>query len=175
MSNSHQPADPTTAHGAAAGGGGTTAPAAGSRPGRHLITMLLLAAAALDLTRCGLILATTRHPGPATGLITAGLAAAALTLQTARGYQHRRPWPAWAALLIGAASAPQAAATGFHPPYTAPDTATAALGILLTIAVLATAGHTGQPGPSTGTSCSIEQASPPMRFAAAAASRKAAK
>jgi hypothetical protein len=155
--------------------GATTAPAAASRPGRRLITALLLAAAALDLTRCGLILATARHPGPAAALITAGLAATALTLCTARGYQHNRPWPAWAALLIGAASAPQAAATGYHPPFTTPDTATAALGILLTITVLATTGQTRQPAPDTETSCPIEQAGRPMRFAAAAASRKAAK
>jgi len=155
--------------------GATTAPAAASRPGRRLITALLLAAAALDLTRCGLVLATARHPGPAAALITAGLAATALTLCTARGYQHNRPWPAWAALLIGAASAPQAAATGYHPPFTTPDTATAALGILLTVTVLATAGQTRQPAPDTETSCPIEQAGRPMRFAAAAASRKAAK
>jgi hypothetical protein len=53
-----------------------------------------------------------------------------------------------ATLLIGAASAPQAAATGFPAPFTAADTA-AALRVLLTVAVLATAGQTGQPGPST--------------------------
>jgi hypothetical protein len=166
--NSHQPADPPAAAAA-------TAPAAGSRPGRRLITALLLTAAALDLTRCGLALATARHPGPAAALITAGLAATALTLCTARGYQHNRPWPAWTALLIGAASAPQAAATGYHPPFTTPDTATAALGILLTITILATTGQTRQPAPDTETSCPIEQAGRPMRFAAAAASRKAAK
>jgi len=169
--SSHQPGD----FPAAAADHGTTAPAAAGWPGRRLITVLLLAAAALDLTRCGLVLVTARHAGPAAGLIAAGLAAAALSVQTARGYQRSRRWPAWAALLTGAASAPQAAASGFHAPFTAPDTATAALGILLTVAVLATAGQTGQPGPSTGTSCSIEQASRPMRFAAAAASRKAAK
>ncbi len=47
----------------------------------------------------------------------------------------------WAALLIGLASAPQAAVSGFRSPYLIPDTATAALGILLAITILATAGR----------------------------------
>jgi hypothetical protein len=151
--NSHLPAD----FPAAEADGGTTAPAADIRPGRRLIAVLLLAAAALDLTRCGLVLATPRHAGPAAGLVAAGLAAAALSLATARGCQHSRRWPGWTALLIGTASAPQAAASGFHAPFTAPDTATAALGILLTVAVLATAGRTGQPGQSTENSCTISE------------------
>ena len=66
-----------------------------------------------------------------------------------------RRWTTWAALLIGAAAAPQAAATGFHAPYTIPDTAIAALGVLLTVAVLATAGRTGQPGHETETPCGL--------------------
>ena len=113
---------------------------AGSRAARSLIAVLLLAAAALDLTRCGLVLATARHPAPATGLVAAGLAAAAFSSWTARGCLARWRWPPWAALVIGAASAPQAAASGFAAPYTVPDTATAALGILLagqSLAVLA--------------------------------------
>jgi hypothetical protein len=40
--------------------------------------------------------------------------------------------------LIGAAPAPQAAASGFRSPYMVPDTTTAALGVLLAITVLAT-------------------------------------
>jgi hypothetical protein len=132
--------------------GGTTA-VAGSRPGRRLITVMLFTAAALDLTRCGLILVTARHPAPAAGLVAAGLAAAALSLWTARGCQDARRWSGWAALLIGAASAPQAAASGFDAPYMAPDMATAALGVLLTVAVLATAGRTGQPEQFTENSC----------------------
>src|SRR5258708_5383664 len=96
--------------------GGTTLPAAGLRPGRHLITVMLLAAAALDLARCGIVLATARHAAPAIGLVAAGLAAAALSVRTARGCQSGRRWSAWAAVLIGAASAPQAAASGFHSP-----------------------------------------------------------
>ena len=75
------------------------------------------------------------------GLVTAGLAAAALTVRAARGCQAGQRWAGWAALLIGATSAPQAAASGFRGPYTIPDTATAALGTLLAITILATAGR----------------------------------
>jgi len=75
------------------------------------------------------------------GLVTAGLAAAALTARIARGCQAGQRWAGWAALLIGVASDPQAAASGFHSPYVIPDTATAALGILLAITILATAGR----------------------------------
>jgi hypothetical protein len=127
-------------------GPGMTIPAAGLRPGARLIAVLLLAAAALDLARCGLVLASARHAGPATGLASAGLAAASLSLCTARGCRGGRRWSDWAALLIGAASAPQAAMSGFRVPYTIPDTATAVLGVLLTVAVLATADQTGPPG-----------------------------
>ena len=65
---------------------------------------------------------------------------------TARGCRGGRRWATWGAVLIGIASAPQAAANGFHAPYAIPDSATAALGVLLTVAVLATAGRTVQPG-----------------------------
>jgi hypothetical protein len=57
-------------------------------------------------------------------------------------------------LLIGAASAPQAAASGFHVPYAIPNTVTATLGILLTLTVLATIGRSAQPDPSAGNLCS---------------------
>jgi hypothetical protein len=150
--NGHLPGDVP----AADADGGTTA-AASSRPGRRVIAVMLLAAAALDLTRCGLALATARYPAPAAGLVTAGLAAAALSLWTARGCQAGRRWSGWAALLIGVASAPQAAASGFHALYTIPDTATAALGILLTVAVLATVGQTRQPQQFTENSCAIDR------------------
>ena len=50
-------------------------------------------------------------------------------------------WASWAALLIGVASAPQAAASGFRGPYLIPDSATASLGILLAITILATMGR----------------------------------
>jgi hypothetical protein len=122
------------------------APAARPRPGRHLIAVMLLTAAVLDLTRCGLVLAAARHPAPTAGLAAAGLAAAVLSVRTARGCQAGRRWAGLAALLIGAASAPQAAMSGFHGPYTIPDTATAVVGVLLAVAVLATAGAAGQPG-----------------------------
>ena len=124
--------------------GGNTAPPARPQAGRYLIVAMLLTAAALDLTRCGLVLAAARHPAPAAGLVTAGLTAAALTARTARGCQAGQRWAGWAALLIGAASAPQAAASGFRGPSTIPDTATAALGILLAITILATAGRMGR-------------------------------
>jgi len=130
-----------------------TAPAAATRPGQRLIIMMLLATAALDLTRCGLVLASARHPAPAAGLTAAGLAAATMSTWTARGCRGGRRWATWGAVLIGAASAPQAAANGFHAPYAIPDIATAALGVLLTVAVLTTAGGTGQPGHDTETPC----------------------
>jgi hypothetical protein len=118
---------------------------------------MLLAAAALDLSRCGIVVANARHAGPAIGLVSAGLAAAAVSLWTAHGCQGGHRWSDWAALLIGAASAPQAAAAGFRAAYAIPDTATAALGVLLTVAVLATARQTGQPEHDTDNPCSIDR------------------
>jgi hypothetical protein len=120
--------------------GEETAPAAGTQVVRRLIVVMLLTAAALDLTRCGLVMAAARHPAPTAGLVIAGLAAAALTARTARGCQAGQHWAGWAALLIGVVSAPQAAASGFRNPYMIPDSATAALGILLAITILATVG-----------------------------------
>jgi len=76
----------------------------------------------------------------AAGLVAAGLAAAALTARTARGCQVGQRWAGWTALLIGAASIPQAAASGFRSPCTIPDIATAALGLVLATTILATAG-----------------------------------
>jgi hypothetical protein len=128
----------------------TTAAAVIARPGRRLIVTMLLTAAALDLARCGIVLAAAQHLAATAGLASAGLATAALTAQTARGCQIRRHWAGWVALLIGIASAPQAAAYGFHSPYTVPDTATAALGILLTVTILATADPGGPPGHAAG-------------------------
>jgi hypothetical protein len=138
---------------------GSTPPArhrgapAGARASRLLIAALLVTAAALDLTRCGIVLVTAPHGPPAAGLVAAGLGAAALTLAAARGcYGHRR-WAGWAAAAIGAASAPQAAATGFRALYAVPNTATAIVGILLTVAVLATAGAAQPPAPPPGNRC----------------------
>ena len=121
--------------------GGKTEPATGTQIVRRLIVLMLLTAAALDLTRCGLVMAAARHPAPTAELVTAGLAAAALTARTARGCRAGRRWAGWAALLIGLASGPQAAASGFRSPYLIPDTATAVLGILLAVTTLATPGR----------------------------------
>jgi hypothetical protein len=122
------------------------AAAAAAQVVRRLIMVLLLTAAALDLTRCGLVITAARHPAPTAGLVAAGLAAAGLTARTARGCQVGQRWAGWAALLIGAASAPQAVASGFRSPYTIPDTSTAAVGLLLAITILATAGRIGRRG-----------------------------
>jgi hypothetical protein len=124
--------------------GGKTAPGAGARVVRRLVVVMLLTAAALDLTRCGLVMAAAWHLAPTAGLVTAGLAAAVLSVRTARGCQAGRRWAGWAALLIGGASAPQATASGFGGPYAIPDTATTALGILLALTILATAGRMGR-------------------------------
>jgi hypothetical protein len=129
-------------------GGGKTEPATGTQTVRRLIVLMLFTAATLDLTRCGLVMAAARHPAPTAGLVTAGLAAAALTARTARGCRAGRRWAGWAALLIGLASAPQAAASGFSGPYLIPDTTTAALGILLAVTILATAGRMDRRGPA---------------------------
>lgn len=120
---------------------GKVAAASAAQVVRRLIVVLLLTAAALDLTRCGLVMTAARHSAPAAGLVAAGLAAAALTVRTAPGCRVGQRRAGWAALLIGIASAPQAAASGFCSPYTIPDTATAALGMLLAITILATAGR----------------------------------
>jgi hypothetical protein len=122
-------------------GGGKTERAAGTQTVRRLIVAILFTAATLDLTRCGLVMAAARHPASTAGLVTAGLAAAALTARTARGCRAGRRWAGWAALLIGLASVPQAAASGFRGLYLIPDTATIALGILLAVTILATAGR----------------------------------
>ena len=115
-------------------------------PCRRVTAMMLLAAAALDLTRCGLAVATIRPAGDAAMLVSVGLAAAAITLWTARGCRRGARWSGLAAFLIGTASAPQAAASGFTAAYTIPDAATAALGVLVAAGVLATARRARQPG-----------------------------
>jgi len=136
-------------------GAGPGAPA-GGRAARRLIAVLLLAAAGLDLARCGLVMATAWHPAAAAGLIAAGLAAAVASGWAARGHLRGRRWPVWAAVLIGVASPPQAAASGFSGPYTIPDTATAVLGIVLAVAVLATAGQT-TPGRHAENPCAMNR------------------
>jgi hypothetical protein len=145
-----------------------TSPALVSRHARRLIAVMLVAAAALDLTRCALVMVAVRHPAPAAGLVVIGLAAAALSVRTARGCQGGQRWAVWAALLIGVASTPQAAVSGFSSPYTIPDTATAILGVLLGVVILATVGRTGVPGDDTRSPCPVMQA-PAIRDAAAPA------
>ena len=125
----------------------TAGPTATRLPIRRITALMLLAAALLDLNRCGLVMGTVTQAGTAAALVSAGLAAAAASLWTARGCQRGARWSGWAAFLIGAASAPQAAASGFHAAYAIPDTATAALGILVAAGVLATAGRARRPAP----------------------------
>jgi hypothetical protein len=117
--------------------GGAAPPAAARLPVRRLTALMLLAAAVLDLTRCGIVVVTMTRAGTVAALVSAGLAAA--SLWTARGCQRGARWSGWAALLIGTASGPQAAASGFHAAYVIPDIATAALGVLMSAGVLATA------------------------------------
>ena len=116
-------------------------PAATRLPLRRVTAIMLLAAAALDLTRCGLVVGTVTQAGTAAALVSAGLAAAAVSLWTACGCQRGARWSGWAAFLIGIASGPQAAASGFHAVYAIPDMATAVLGVLVAAGVLATAGR----------------------------------
>jgi hypothetical protein len=151
--------NPRPPRGAAAAGADSAmaSPTAGSTHGRPVIAAMLTGAAALDLTRCGIVLATARNLAPAAWLIAAGLAAGAVSIGAAHGCRVGRRWSAPCALLIGAASAPQAAASGFHAPYTIPDTATAVLGVLVTVAVLATAGRTRHPECQTGNPCPLDQ------------------
>jgi hypothetical protein len=124
------------------------APIANRLPSRRVTAVLLVAGAALDLTRCGLVAATVRQVWEAAMPMSVGIAAAAVSIWTARGCHRGARWSGWAAFLIGAASAPQASASGFSAAYTIPDVATAVLGVLVAVGVLATAGRTGQPGSS---------------------------
>jgi hypothetical protein len=124
---------------------GAAGPAAASLPIRRVTALMLLAAAVLDLTRCGLVMGAATQAGPAAVLVSAGLAA--VSLWTARGCQCGARLSGLAAFLIGTVSGPQAAASGFHGVYAIPDTATAVLGVLVAAGVLATAGRTSQSAP----------------------------
>src|ERR1700733_2192881 len=125
---------------------GAAAPIASRLPCRRVTAVMLVAAAALDLTRCGLVAATVRQVWEVAMPMSAGLAAAAVSIWTARGCHRGARWSGWAAFLIGAASGPQASASGFGGAYTIPDGATAVLGVLVAVGVLATAGR-GSPVP----------------------------
>jgi len=118
-----------------------------------VISVLLITGSVLDLSRCGIVLVTARHEPPAAGLVVTGLGAATLSLAAARGSCRGRRWAGWAALLIGAASAPRAAANGFRELYEVPDTATATVGLLLMVVVLATAGPAWSSGQVAGNPC----------------------
>lgn len=133
--------------GARTAAGGAAGPVAARLPVRRVTAVLLLAAAALDLTRCGLVMGIVTQAGTAAALVSTGLAAAAVSLWTAHRCRRGLRWSGFAAFLIGTASGPQAAASGFHAAYAIPDIATAVLGVLVAAGVLATAGCTGQPAP----------------------------
>jgi hypothetical protein len=123
-------------------------PMAATLPSRRVTAVLLLAATALDLTRCSLVAATVRQAVQAAMPISVGLAAAAVSIWTARGCQRGARWSGWAAFLLGAASAPQASVSGFSAAYAIPDGATAVLGVLMAVGVLATVDRAGHPGSS---------------------------
>jgi hypothetical protein len=107
-----EPGHPPVDTPAAAVGGGA-GPIVNSLPGRRVSAMLLLAAAALDLTRCGLVATTARQAGKAAVPVSVGLAVAVITLWTARGCRRGTRWSGLVAFLIGTGSAPQVAASGF--------------------------------------------------------------
>jgi hypothetical protein len=142
----------------AAEGDGTAGPIATRLPIRRVTAIMLLAAAVLDLTRCSLVVGTVTQAGAAAGLVSVGFAA--VSLWTARGCQQGTRWSGWAAFLIGTASGPQAAASGFHALYAIPDTATAALGVLVAAGVLATVGRTRRPAPPQDRSSATLNAAP---------------
>jgi hypothetical protein len=138
----HRPKDVPAVAGRAAGPAGRAGPAgpaAARSPVRRLTALMLLAAAALDLTRCGIVVGTMTPAGTAAALVSFGVAAAAVSLWTAHGCRRGARWSGCAAFLIGTASGPQAAASGFHAAYAIPNIATAALGVLMSTGVLATA------------------------------------
>jgi hypothetical protein len=123
----------------------TRHPAARTPP--RFLPALLLTLALLDLTRCGLLIGSPQQ-SPGAALIAGSLAAAAASLLGARAYRESRPWSAVAALIIGLAAAPQAAAAGFRAPFTVPDLASITIGSVLAVAIL-TAGI-GDAAPDAG-------------------------
>jgi hypothetical protein len=126
----------------------TDAPACGRTPLRRLVVAMLLTAAPLDLARTGIGVHSLAHrTTEPVFLIVAGVGAAAVALAVADGCRAGHRWAYWAALTVGIASAPQAAAYGFTGSYTGVDLATAVVGIALTITLL-TAGPARRPQPS---------------------------
>jgi hypothetical protein len=144
-------------------------PASSAAPagaGRRLIWALLISAAVLDLTRCSLVLLTVRHLAVAVGLISAGMAAAAVSVAAAWGYQAGRRWAILAAVVVGVGSPPLASASGFRAPFTILDVAASIVGIVLAVAVLAAIG----PGTRLEQPTCACGASPPDQLAAQAKS-----
>jgi hypothetical protein len=90
------------------------------RLGGKFVVALLISVAALDITRCTLVLMTYRQLAPAVWFVATGAAMAVLSVAAARGYRAGRRWAVLAALLIGLASAPQASGSGFRAPFTIP-------------------------------------------------------
>jgi hypothetical protein len=101
-----------------------------------LLAALLVLTAAADLARCGIGLTITGNTTRTVLLVASGVLAAGASVLTAGGALQRRRWALWSAGLVGLASAPQAAASGFRSPYDVPDVATAVLGLLLMATVL---------------------------------------
>lgn len=102
---------------------------------QRLLPALLLTLALLDLTRCGLLLGSSRNP-LSVPLLAGSVAAAVASFLGARAYRGSRRWAGAAALVIGIAAAPQAAAAGFRTPFTWPDLASLMLGATIAVAVL---------------------------------------
>lgn len=105
-------------------------------PTALVLAGLLGLAAVADLARCSIGLTREGGASATVLLFASGGVAAAVSVIIAGGAIRRRQWALWSAALIGIASAPQAAMTGFRSPYTVPDVATAVLGLLMTITVL---------------------------------------
>jgi lysylphosphatidylglycerol synthetase-like protein (DUF2156 family) len=120
------------------------------------LATLLGLTAAVDVTRCGIGLALDGVTIRLALLLITGAVAAIASLIAAAGAVRRRTWALWSAALIGIASAPQAAVTGFRPPYVIPDVATAALGFLLTVSVLVGTQRVGADVSSDALPCLID-------------------
>jgi hypothetical protein len=73
------------------GDAGKISAAAGAQVVRRLIVVMLLTMTALDLTRCGLVMAAARHPVRTGGLVTAALGILlAITVLATAGRVGRR-------------------------------------------------------------------------------------
>ena len=75
----------------AAEGDGTAGPRATRLPIRRVTAIMLLAAAVLDLTRCGLVVGTVTQAGAAAGLVSVGLAIPIIVTYLEEGVVPRLP------------------------------------------------------------------------------------